>query len=71
MPSECGVRTVCCIHGYHAAVGELLACKREWKNTVDMNCGSKLLLDTEQKAVMCLLWVTCRYRKRGRLTWNN
>ena len=55
MPSECGERTVCCIHGYHAAVGELLACKREWKNTVDMNCGSKLLLDTEQKAVMCLL----------------
>ena len=48
MPRECGVRTVCCIHGHHAAVGELLACKREWKNAVGMNCGSKLLLDTEQ-----------------------
>ena len=28
-------------HGHHIAVGELLVCERELKNTVVMYCGSK------------------------------
>ena len=32
---------VACVHGYHTAVGKLLACEREWKNAVDTLCGSK------------------------------
>ena len=36
-----GVQTVCCIRGYHAAVGELLARERELKNAVGTYCGSK------------------------------
>ena len=31
----------CCVRGYHAAVGELLACKREPNNAVGTYCGSK------------------------------
>ena len=41
MPRKHGVWTAYCIHGYHAAVGKLAACKREWKNTVGTYCGSK------------------------------
>ena len=33
--------TVCCVCGYHAAVGELLACEREQKNSVGAYCGSE------------------------------
>ena len=29
----------CCVSGYHAAVGELLTCKREPNNAVGMYCG--------------------------------
>ena len=32
------IRTVCCVRGYYAAVGELLVCE---KNTVGTYCGSK------------------------------
>ena len=34
-------RGVCCVHGYHAAVGELLAQGREPQNAVGTYCGSE------------------------------
>ena len=54
-----------CVRGYHAAVGELLASKREPNNAVGAYCGSKdrrsNLSDTERKVVARLPWarVTC------------
>ena len=42
MPRKHGVQKAFCICGYHAAaVGELLAYKREPKNTIDVYCGAK------------------------------
>ena len=32
-------KLACCVSGYHAAVGELLMCKRELNNAVVMYCG--------------------------------
>ena len=45
------------------AVGELLACKREQKNSVGTNCDSDGLSDTERKVVRCVChaYVTCGY----------
>ena len=37
MPRKRGVRTAFCIYGYHAAVGELFAYKREPKNAIDVH----------------------------------
>ena len=31
MPKKLGVQTACCIHGYYAAVEELLVCKENRK----------------------------------------
>ena len=57
-----GVPTVCCVHGYHAAVGELHACKREAKNAVGIYIGGKdELLDIELKLVIRLPRVICGY----------
>ena len=64
-----GVQPGC---GYHAGVGELLACQRESRITVGTYCDSKDddLLDTE-KVVVQLPRVTCKYRQRGHLTQNS
>ena len=58
----------CCVHGYHAAVGELLVCKKrtEEHSKHVLYCGSKdeNLSDTE-KFVVSHLWVS---KKRLSLT---
>ena len=36
-----GVKTACCIHGYHTAFGKLLTCEREVRNAIGTYCGSK------------------------------
>ena len=37
-----GKRTLaCCVGGYHSAVGELIACKREPNNAVGTYCDSE------------------------------
>ena len=47
------VRTSCCTHGYHAAVGKLRACKREAKNAVGtVAVMTDDLSDTEEKVVI-------------------
>ena len=53
--STCQENVACCVCGYNAAVGKLLACERELKTTAGTYCGSKEtddLMDTKWKVAM-------------------
>ena len=67
MPRRCGVKTAWCFRGYHAAVGELLACKENLGTLHACTAAVKTdnVSDTERKVVMRLPWVTCWYRRTG------
>ena len=72
MPRKGGVQITFCIRGYHAAVGELLTCKREVKNTIVMYCATiktEDLSETEWKvATFSMSHLLVSTLRRGHLT---
>ena len=69
MPRKHGVRIACWVCGYHAGVGELLACEREPRNVPDTYCGSKDIWSSYQTLSCHALATSHQCVSKNRVFW--